>query len=246
MIISVGYRVKSLIATYFRIWATERLKEYIVKGFTMDDERLKNPPVAGSFAPDYFDEMLERIRDIRASERRMYLRVREIFAMAADYEPSLTASGEYGLIDQSAFFNRSVAGHHLKDYYLLKKGEFAYNRSSMKNYPYGAIKRLDRYEEGILSTLYICFSITNNHGNSNYFRHLFESGLLNRQLRTITQVGSRAHGLLNVALKDFLNIKVPQPSHEEQVSIAEVLSSADNEINQLEKNSKPWKNKSAA
>lgn len=88
MIISVGYRVKSHIATRFRIWATQRLKEYIVKGFVMDDERLKNPPVKGSAVPDYFDEMLERIRDIRASERRVYLRVREIFAMAADYDPS--------------------------------------------------------------------------------------------------------------------------------------------------------------
>jgi len=67
MIISVGYRVKSLIATRFRIWATQRLKEYIVKGFTMDDERLKNPPVKGSNVPDYFDEMLERIRDIRGT-----------------------------------------------------------------------------------------------------------------------------------------------------------------------------------
>lgn len=63
MIISVGYRVKSLIATRFRIWATQQLKEYIIKGFVMDDERLKNPPVAGSSVPDYFDEMLERIRD---------------------------------------------------------------------------------------------------------------------------------------------------------------------------------------
>jgi len=87
-IISVGYRVKSLVATRFRIWATQRLKEYIVKGFVMDDERLKNPPVAGSSVPDYFDEMLARIRDIRASERRMYLRVKEIFAMAGDYDPS--------------------------------------------------------------------------------------------------------------------------------------------------------------
>ncbi|MFC1671758.1 virulence RhuM family protein [Planctomycetota bacterium] len=87
MIISVGYRVKSLIATRFRIWATARLKEYIVKGFVMDDERLKNPPVAGSGVPDYFDEMLARVRDIRTSERRMYLRVREIFAMAGDYDP---------------------------------------------------------------------------------------------------------------------------------------------------------------
>jgi len=88
MIISVGYRVKSLIATRFRIWATRQLKEYIIKGFVMDDERLKNPPVKDSTVPDYFDEMLARIRDIRASERRMYLRVKEIFAMAADYEPS--------------------------------------------------------------------------------------------------------------------------------------------------------------
>ncbi|TVR90508.1 MAG: hypothetical protein EA428_08270 [Spirochaetaceae bacterium] len=86
-IISVGYRVKSKVATRFRIWATERLKEYIVKGFTMDDERLRNPPGPGAPIPDYFDELLERIRDIRASERRMYLRVREIFAMAADYDP---------------------------------------------------------------------------------------------------------------------------------------------------------------
>ena len=84
MIISVGYRIKSTIATRFRIWATQTLKEYIIKGFVLDDERLKNPPVKGSAVPDYFDEMLSRIRDIRSSERRMYLRVKEIFAMAAD------------------------------------------------------------------------------------------------------------------------------------------------------------------
>jgi len=87
-ILAVGYRVRSHRGSQFRKWATERLKEYLVKGFTMDDERLKNPPVAGSGVPDYFDEMLERIRDIRASERRMYLRVKEVFAMAGDYDPS--------------------------------------------------------------------------------------------------------------------------------------------------------------
>jgi len=69
--------------TQFRQWATTRLKEYLVKGFVLDDERLKNPPGPG--VPDYFDDLLERIRDIRASERRMYLRVREILALAADY-----------------------------------------------------------------------------------------------------------------------------------------------------------------
>lgn len=85
-IISVGYRVKSPRGTQFRQWATARLKEYLVKGFTMDDERLKNPPGKGHV--DYFDELLERIRDIRASERRVYLRVREILALAADYAPT--------------------------------------------------------------------------------------------------------------------------------------------------------------
>jgi hypothetical protein len=84
VVISVGYRVKSPRGTQFRIWATQRLREYIVKGFTMDDERLKNPPGKGHI--DYFDELLERIRDIRSSERRVYLRVREILALAADYE----------------------------------------------------------------------------------------------------------------------------------------------------------------
>jgi hypothetical protein len=84
-IIAVGYRVKSQRGTQFRIWATQRLSEYIIKGFVLDDERLKNPPGPG--VPDYFDEVLERIRDIRASERRMYLRVREILALAADYRP---------------------------------------------------------------------------------------------------------------------------------------------------------------
>src|SRR5664279_4262228 len=86
VIISVGYRVKSQRGTQFRIWATQRLRDYLVKGFTMDDVRLKNPPGKGHI--DYFDELLERIRDIRSSERRVYLRVREILALAADYSPS--------------------------------------------------------------------------------------------------------------------------------------------------------------
>jgi hypothetical protein len=100
-VISVGYRVKSLIATRFRIWATQRLREYIVKGFVMDDERLKNPSVKGSLVPDYFDEMLARIRDIRASEKRLYLRVREIFTMAADYEPNAADTANFFSVIQN-------------------------------------------------------------------------------------------------------------------------------------------------
>ena len=100
-ILAVGYRVRSLRGVQFRQWATERLREYLVKGFVMDDERLRNPPVAGSAVPDYFDELLERIRDIRASERRMYLRVKEIFAMAADYVPSAPDTNAFFAIMQN-------------------------------------------------------------------------------------------------------------------------------------------------
>jgi hypothetical protein len=93
VVISVGYRVKSLRGTQFRIWATQRLREYIVKGFTMDDERLKNPPGKGQ--KDYFDEQLERIRDIRSSERRFYQKVLDIYATSVDYTPSTEMSQQF-------------------------------------------------------------------------------------------------------------------------------------------------------
>lgn len=87
-IISVGYRVKSHVATKFRIWATQRIKEYIVKGFVMDDERLKNPDLPF----DYFDELLRRIQDIRTSEKRFYQKITDIYATSVDYDPTLETS----------------------------------------------------------------------------------------------------------------------------------------------------------
>jgi len=89
-ILAVGYRVRSHRGTQFRKWATERLHEYLVKGFTMDDERLKNPPGKGHV--DYFDELLARIRDIRSSERRFYQKVLDIYATSVDYNPDTEAS----------------------------------------------------------------------------------------------------------------------------------------------------------
>jgi len=86
LILAVGFRVRSPRGTQFRQWANERLSEYLVKGFAMDDQRLKEPVTSG--LSDYFDELLERIRDIRASEQRLYLRVKDILALAADYQPS--------------------------------------------------------------------------------------------------------------------------------------------------------------
>ena len=84
MILAIGFRVRSKRGTQFRIWANRNLQEYMVKGFVMDDERLKNP----DGRPDYFDELLERIRDIRASEKRFYQKVRDLFALSSDYDPS--------------------------------------------------------------------------------------------------------------------------------------------------------------
>jgi len=84
MVLAIGFRVRSTRGTQFRIWANRNLKEYMVKGFVMDDERLKNP----DGRPDYFDELLERIRDIRASEKRFYQKIRDLFALSSDYDPT--------------------------------------------------------------------------------------------------------------------------------------------------------------
>ena len=101
MIIAIGYRVRSSRGTQFRQWATRTLGEYLQKGFAIDDERLKNPPVGTVAAPDYFDELLERIRDSRASEKRVYLRVREIFTLAADYQPDYKETTQFFKIIQN-------------------------------------------------------------------------------------------------------------------------------------------------
>lgn len=85
MIISVGYRVNSIRGTHFRIWATQQLKELIIKGFVLDNQKLKNPD--NPFGQDYFDELLEQIRDIRSSEKRFYQKITDIYALAIDYEP---------------------------------------------------------------------------------------------------------------------------------------------------------------
>ena len=101
MIIAIGYRVRSSRGTQFRQWATRTLGEYLQKGFAIDDERLKTPPVGTVAAPDYFEELLERIRDIRASEKRVYLRVREIFTLAADYQPDYKETTQFFKIIQN-------------------------------------------------------------------------------------------------------------------------------------------------
>jgi hypothetical protein len=107
LILSIGYRVRSHRGTQFRRWATERLREYLVKGFTLDDQRLKDGRTIGA---DYFDELLERIRDIRASERRFYQKIKDLYALSIDYDPRAEATLEFFKIVQNKL-HWAVTGH---------------------------------------------------------------------------------------------------------------------------------------
>ncbi|WP_270694296.1 MULTISPECIES: restriction endonuclease subunit S [unclassified Aeromonas] len=147
----------------------------------------------------------------------------------------VTISGQQGLIRQEDFFKKSVASDILDGYFLLMKGQFAYNKSYSNGYPMGAIKRLNRYADGVVTTLYICFEISEStKANGDFWEHYFESGLLNKGLSQIAHEGGRAHGLLNVKPTDFFSLKVPLPSLDEQQKIATVLTVADREITILQ------------
>ena len=135
----------------------------------------------------------------------------------------LTISAQYGLVDQVSFFNKTVASKDMSGYYLLKNGEFAYNKSYSNDYPWGAIKRLDLYDMGCLSTLYICFKTNDNIVNSNYLVHYFESSKWHKQVADIAGEGARNHGLLNIAVNDFFNTKHAVPTIENQIKIAGFL-----------------------
>lgn len=146
----------------------------------------------------------------------------------------LTSSAQYGLVSQLEYYNKSVSADNVTGYYLLKKGEFAYNRSSAKGYPYGATKRLDRYQKGVLSTLYLCFALRPEAPcESDFLLHLFESGAVNRELRAVCQEGARSHGLLNITKADFFGVKLFLPSQEQQQKIQSALNAAQEEIDLL-------------
>lgn len=131
----------------------------------------------------------------------------------------LTISAQYGLIDQSVFFDKRVASKDVSGYYLVKKGEFAYNKSTSSDAPWGAIKRLDRYENGVLSTLYIVFAINENvEIDSDYLVTYYDTNLWHRGIREIAAEGARNHGLLNIAPADFFktSLSVPQDIEEQK------------------------------
>ena len=144
-------------------------------------------------------------------------------------ERPLTISAQYGLIDQRDFFNKVVASENLEGYYLLKKGEFAYNKSYSNEYPWGAVKRLDSYDEGALSTLYICFECIGVDGD--WLVHYFDSPKWNGQVSAIAVEGARNHGLLNVGIEDFFGTQHFVPNNKkEQKKIATFLNLIDERI----------------
>ena len=136
----------------------------------------------------------------------------------------LTIAAQYGLVNQEFFFNKSVASENLTGYYLLHKGEFAYNRSYSAGYDWGTVKRLDNYDEGVLSTLYICFKINETIVDSDYLAYYFESTKWHRGLSDIAGEGARNHGLLNVSMADYFNTKHRFPVIEEQKAIVKILN----------------------
>lgn len=141
----------------------------------------------------------------------------------------LTISAQHGLVDQETFFNNVVASKNVEGYYLLKNGEFAYNKSYSNGYPWGTIKRLDKYDMGVLSTLYICFNPINKI-SSDYLVQYFETSKWYKEVSMIAVEGARNHGLLNISVLDFFDTLHYIPSKEEQEKIALFLSLIDKKI----------------
>ncbi|WJK31172.1 restriction endonuclease subunit S [Limosilactobacillus reuteri] len=135
----------------------------------------------------------------------------------------LTISAQDGLVDQTIYFNKQVASKQLKNYLLLYNGDFAYNKSYSVGYPYGAIKRLDKYKQGVLSTLYIAFKPTNI--NSDFLQHYYDTDKWYREIYRNAAEGARNHGLLNISANDFFNSKLITPSdNDEQLKIAKIIN----------------------
>jgi type I restriction enzyme S subunit len=146
----------------------------------------------------------------------------------------LTISAKHGLISQEEFFNKVVASNDKRNYYILTTGDYAYNKSYSNGYPFGAFKKLTRYDKGIISPLYICFKPKENIV-SEYYEHFFESRYFDKEINAIAQEGARNHGLLNISVSDFFNTKLPLPSIKEQKRIAGILSTWDRAIELKEK-----------
>ncbi len=137
MILAIGFRVRSKRGTQFRIWANQNLKEYMIKGFVMDDERMKNP----DGRPDYFDELLERIRDIRTSEKRFYQKVRELFALSSDYDITDKATQMFFAETQNKLLY-AVTGHTAAEI-VLSRADAEKNNMALTSWKGAVVRKQD-------------------------------------------------------------------------------------------------------
>ena len=141
----------------------------------------------------------------------------------------LTISAQYGLVDQRDYFNNQVASRDMSGYYLLQNGEFAYNKSTSGDSPWGAVKRLTKYENGCVSTLYICFGL--DEGDSDFLVTYYETDRWHKEVRMIAAEGARNHGLLNIAPSDFFETELTMPAEiEEQAQIGAFFQQLDSLI----------------
>ena len=157
----------------------------------------------------------------------------------------LTISAQYGLIDQNEFFDKRVASKDVSGYYLVNNGEFAYNKSTSNDAPWGAVKRLDRYEKGVVSTLYIVFGIRDSHQtDSDFLATYYDTNRWYSGVQAVAAEGARNHGLLNIAASDFFDTTLMLPaSIEEQQRIGAFFKSLDNAITLHQSKAESWKNK---
>ncbi len=144
----------------------------------------------------------------------------------------LTISAQDGLVDQITYFNNRVASRDVSNYYLVLNGEFAYNKSTSDGYPFGAVKRLDKYEKGVLSTLYIVFSIKDTREiDSDFLAVFFDTDRWHKGVSERAAEGARNHGLLNISAEDFLDIELAIPKNRaEQELLGKVFKRLDHLI----------------
>ncbi len=217
-------RIAEILSTWDRaIETTEKLianseaqKKALMQQLLTAKKRL--PGFSGEWKAVAFNDLFERVRDKNVELN----------------ENVLTISAQHGLVSQTEYFKKSVAGRDLSGYTLIKQGDFAYNKSYSAGYPMGAIKPLEHYHKGIVSSLYICFRVLGRSAHHDFYRHYFEGSYFNKEIYGIAQEGARNHGLLNVSVTDFFSARIVAPQIEEQKAIASVINAAEHEIIKLE------------
>jgi len=199
----------------------ELLKKWLMQNLLSGKKRLLN---------EKLNVKNEKWREVRLGD--VFIRV--IRKNTESCDNVVTISAKRGFVKQTDFFNKKIASLILDNYFLVKKGEFCYNKSYSNGYPWGATKRLNDFDKAVVTTLYICFGIIDeSKTDGDYFEQFFEANYLDKGLTKIAHEGGRAHGLLNVTPSDFFSLKIIIPSFKEQTAIAQVLQTADKEIKLL-------------